>query len=126
MPIRSHPEPPASGAPLAALLQRLGGESLAALAGWEHAWEPQLASAPVFHFSATDPAGASWPLVIKAWANGSNPKPVYVLEMIGDVLKLHKLGIGDALALLADELGRFYLEWNTDAARQAAARRSAP
>jgi hypothetical protein len=83
---------------------------------------PQLNSAPHFHFSATDPKGAAWPLVIKAWANGSNPKPVYVMEMIGDVLKQYKLTIGDAVALLADQDGRFYLEWNTDAARAAAAR----
>lgn len=83
---------------------------------------PQLTSAPHFHFTATDPEGASWPLVIKAWANGSNPKPVFVMEMIGDVLKQYRLTIGDALALLADEDGRFYLEWNTAEARQAAAR----
>lgn len=83
---------------------------------------PQLNAAPHFHFTATDPKGAAWPLVIKAWANGSNPKPVYVMEMIGDVLKQYKLTIGDAVALLADEEGRFYLEWNTEGARAAAAR----
>jgi len=83
---------------------------------------PQLESAPHFHFSAKDPNGQSWPLVIKAWANGSNPKPVYVMEQIGDVLKTYKLAIGDAVALLADEQGSFYLEWNTPAAHAAAMR----
>lgn len=83
---------------------------------------PQLESAPHFHFSAKDSNGQSWPLVIKAWANGSNPKPVYVMEQIGDVLKTYKLAIGDAVALLADEQGSFYLEWNTPAAHAAAMR----
>eukprot|EP00879_Flechtneria_rotunda_P003355 GHRR01003582.1.p1 GENE.GHRR01003582.1~~GHRR01003582.1.p1 ORF type:complete len:520 (+),score=248.42 GHRR01003582.1:494-2053(+) len=83
---------------------------------------PQLSHAQVFNFSATDPTGQSWPLVIKAWANGQNPKPVYVLEQVGELLKQYKLTVGDAVALLASHDGRFFLEWNTEAARTAAAR----
>ncbi|WIA11105.1 hypothetical protein OEZ85_011249 [Tetradesmus obliquus] len=83
---------------------------------------PQLAHAQVFNLSATDPHGASWPLVIKAWANGANPKPVYVLEQVGEMLKQYKLTTGDAVAVMASEDGRFWLEWNTPAAKAAAAR----
>jgi hypothetical protein len=83
---------------------------------------PQLAHAQCFNLSATDPSGNSWPLVIKAWANGQNPKPVYVLEQVGELLKQYKITVGDALALLASEDGTFFLEWNTEAARAAAAR----
>jgi hypothetical protein len=83
---------------------------------------PQLSHAQVFNLSATDPHGASWPLVIKAWANGQNPKPVYVLEQVGELLKQYKLTTGDAVAVMASEDGRFWLEWNTAAAKAAAAR----
>jgi hypothetical protein len=83
---------------------------------------PQLSHAQVFNLSATDPHGASWPLVIKAWANGQNPKPVYVLEQVGEMLKQYKLTTGDAVAVMASEDGRFWLEWNTAAAKAAAAR----
>ncbi|WIA31248.1 hypothetical protein OEZ86_001246 [Tetradesmus obliquus] len=83
---------------------------------------PQLARAQVFNLSATDPHGAAWPLVIKAWANGANPKPVYVLEQVGEMLKQYKLTTGDAVAVMASEDGRFWLEWNTPAAKAAAAR----
>eukprot|EP00877_Chromochloris_zofingiensis_P012965 jgi/Chrzof1/7922/Cz02g41120.t1 len=83
---------------------------------------PQLTSSSVFNFTAQDSKGHSWPLCIKAWANGQNPKPVYVLEQIGDVLKMHKLGAGDAVAVLATADGRFSLEWNTAEVRAAAAR----
>jgi hypothetical protein len=83
---------------------------------------PQLSHAQVFNLSATDPHGASWPLVIKAWANGANPKPVYVLEQVGEMLKQYKLTTGDAVAVMASEDGRFWLEWNTPAAKAAAAR----
>eukprot|EP00878_Enallax_costatus_P015269 GHUV01015987.1.p1 GENE.GHUV01015987.1~~GHUV01015987.1.p1 ORF type:complete len:577 (+),score=197.40 GHUV01015987.1:393-2123(+) len=83
---------------------------------------PQLAHAQCFNFSATDPHEQSWPLVIKAWANGQNPKPVYVLEQVGELLKQYKITVGDALALMASEDGKFFLEWNTEAARAAAAR----
>jgi hypothetical protein len=86
---------------------------------------PQLESTPAFHFSALDPAGAPWPLVIKAWANGSNPRPVFVLEQVGEVMKANRLGLGDAVALLADEEGGFFLEWNTPRATAAAARPTA-
>jgi hypothetical protein len=83
---------------------------------------PQLAHAQCFNLSATDPNGQSWPLVIKAWANGQNPKPVYVLEQVGELLKQYKITVGDALALLASEDGKFFLEWNSEAVRAAAAR----
>jgi hypothetical protein len=75
-----------------------------------------------FYFSAEDPSGASWPLCIKAWANGQNPKPVYVLEQVGDLMKQQKLGVGDAVAVLASQSGDFYIEWNTEQAKVAAAR----
>lgn len=47
---------------------------------------------------------------------------MYVLEQVGELLKLYKITVGDALALLASEDGRFFLEWNTEATRAAAAR----
>eukprot|EP00775_Hariotina_reticulata_P006641 gene6641-6867_t len=77
---------------------------------------PQLAHTTAFNLSATDPHGQSWPLVIKAWANGQNPKPVYVLEQVGELLKMHRLSVGDAVALLASPDGKFYLE--SDAAME--------
>jgi len=83
---------------------------------------PQLASQQVFNFSAQDNAGHTWPLCIKAWANGQNPKPVYVLEQVGEIMKQEKLIAGDALAVLASQDGKFYIEWNTEQARTAAAR----
>lgn len=84
---------------------------------------PQLASSPMFAFTAADEAapGRSWALVVKAWANGSNPKPVYVLEGVGDVIKFHRLGAGDALGVLATADGRHYLAVNTPEVRAAAA-----
>lgn len=59
---------------------------------------------------------------LQAWANGQNPKPVYVLEQVGELLKQYKISVGDALALQASEDGKFFLEWNTEAVRAAAAR----
>lgn len=82
----------------------------------------QLGRAAAFPFTATDSQGASWPLVIKAWANGHNPKPVYVLEQVGDLLRDKQLGMGDAIALLGRADGSYGLEWNTPRARAAAAR----
>jgi hypothetical protein len=83
---------------------------------------PQLASQQTFNFIAQDNAGHTWPLCIKAWANGQNPKPVYVLEQVGEIMKQEKLVAGDALAVLASEDGRFFIEWKTEQARTAAAR----
>lgn len=83
---------------------------------------PQLAAADVFHFSAADASGRSWELVIKAWANGSNPRPVFVMEGVQELMKVHGLGAGDAFGLAADASGAFYVEVNTQASRDAAAR----
>ncbi len=43
---------------------------------------PQLATADHFHFKAMDATGREWELVVKAWANGSNPRPVFVIEQV--------------------------------------------
>jgi hypothetical protein len=75
------------------------------------------------HFPALDRAGREWPLCIKAWANGANPKPVFVLEGgVGELMKTHRLGPGDVVGVLASEDGRHFVHWNTDQVRDAAAR----
>jgi len=74
-------------------------------------------------FDALDRQGREWPLCIKAWANGANPKPVYVLEgKIGDLMKAAKLGPGDCVGVLASKDGRHFVHWNTPQVREAAAR----
>ena len=64
----------------------------------------------------------AWPMVIKAWANGSNPKPVYVLEQVAGLLASRRLGVGDAVGVLADRCGNFFVAVNTPEVRAAAAR----
>lgn len=83
---------------------------------------PQLATADHFYFTATDAAGRAWELVVKAWANGSNPRPVFVIEQVQELMKVHSLGAGDAFGLLADATGAFFVETNTDTVRTAASR----
>ncbi|GBF97952.1 hypothetical protein Rsub_10625 [Raphidocelis subcapitata] len=74
-------------------------------------------------FDALDRSGREWPLCVKAWANGANPKPVYVLEgRVGDLMKSARLGPGDVVGVLADREGRYYVHWNTPQVREAAAR----
>ncbi|KAI8476860.1 MAG: hypothetical protein J3K34DRAFT_516134 [Monoraphidium minutum] len=75
------------------------------------------------HFDAGDEEGRQWALCIKAWANGQNPKPVFVLEGgVGELIKSHRLGPGDVVGVLKSLDGRYYVHWNTDQVREAAAR----
>lgn len=82
---------------------------------------PQMASSTVFSFDATDANGREWSLCIKAWANGQNPKPVYVLEGVGEIIKLYKLGAGDAFGVLATPEGEYSIDINTETVRSAVA-----
>lgn len=67
------------------------------------------------HFDALDRHGRRWELTVKAWANGSNPKPVFVLEGgIAELMKKYKLGPGDVVGLLASADGRHFVHWNTE------------
>jgi hypothetical protein len=69
------------------------------------------------------PPNKNRPLCIKAWANGANPKPVYVLEgKIGDLMKSARLGPGDVVGVLKSRDGRHFVHWNTPQVREAAAR----
>lgn len=50
---------------------------------------PEVMSSPHHTFSILDDFGETWSFVIRAWPNGNNPKPVYVLEHISEVSAQH-------------------------------------
>jgi hypothetical protein len=77
---------------------------------------------PSFNGQVPPAEPQAWPMVIKAWANGSNPKPVYVLEQVAPLLASRRLGVGDAVGILADRAGNFFVAVNTPEVRAAAAR----
>lgn len=52
-----------------------------------------------FPLNAVDKHGRLWDLVLQAWSNGHNPKPVYVLEHVSEYMKMYGLREGDIIGV---------------------------
>ncbi|KAL3157100.1 hypothetical protein ABBQ38_001346 [Trebouxia sp. C0009 RCD-2024] len=72
--------------------------------------------------TATDRTGRKWEFVIKSWANGTENRRVYVLEQTGEFLKVHRLGVGDAVGICTNDQGDLVVEANSGEVRQATVR----
>ncbi|MEW5306966.1 MAG: hypothetical protein WDW36_009393 [Sanguina aurantia] len=83
---------------------------------------PEVTLAPHHTFTVNDDFGESWSFVIRAWPNGNNPKPVYVLEHISEYVNTYQIGEGDALGLSVGPLGELHIELNTPAVMKHATR----
>jgi hypothetical protein len=58
------------------------------------------------------PCGGSCPVMVRAWANGSNSKPMYVLEQVDQLFKQQQLAAGDHVSLLVSADGKqHFLRW---------------
>ena len=76
----------------------------------------------MYKMKVTDVQQREWTFCLKCWANGDNPKPVYVLEQVAEYLRKYQLSTGDAFALLAAQDGKLFVEANTAEIRDAALR----
>uniref|UniRef100_A0A383W6Z4 TF-B3 domain-containing protein n=1 Tax=Tetradesmus obliquus TaxID=3088 RepID=A0A383W6Z4_TETOB len=58
------------------------------------------------------PCGGSCQVMVRAWANGSNAKPMYVLEQVDQLFRQQQLAAGDSVSLLVSADGRqHFLRW---------------
>jgi hypothetical protein len=97
--------------------------------------EASLGSRPVgqgHRLSVGLPCGSSCNVMVRAWANGSNAKPMYVLEQVDQLFRQQQLAAGDTVSLLVSGDGKqHFLRWQrageaaeqlaTDAAAEPAA-----
>jgi hypothetical protein len=75
------------------------------------------------------PCGSSCSVMVRAWANGSNAKPMYVLEQVDQLFRQQQLVAGDTVSLLVSGDGsQHFLCWQRagEAAEQLAAAAAEP